>query len=551
MSQFVGFGVQVELKDGKLIQGKIAKATSKGLTLNDVQFGDGGKSQAFKVRASRLKDLKVLTVASQSGKRKQQRQQQQQNDYNQNRGEHIDWQDDDVSKIKQQEDFDFQRNLGMFNKKDVFAQLKQNDDILPENRLQGHNRRQTQLQQNNYQNDELVIPDAKKDSWNKISSRNEQSTHQSQPQQDAQDDLVLEDDEHEYDVDDIDDPKYLPITQSLNITHLIHSATNSPSINDKTKGTVINDKDQVLAKLGQMIISQSRSNSTSLPAANKQTTIRSKNTKQNIPMATPVQLLEMESITSEFFSINSAVLLENFAVNASFFLKQKLGGRARLRLQNSNPEPLVVILASDSNRSGAKALALGRHLCQTGHIRVITLFTCSQNELQDSMVKKQTDIYKKCGGKIVNSVSSLESAMETLNSPVEIVIDAMQGYDCTLSDLAGTSEVIETRIKSMISWCNKQRGSTKVWSLDIPNGFDAGSGMPDIFFSDRIEATGIICSGWPLIAINNLIANLPSLEDAVLIDIGIPQGAYSQRTSLRKFQNCDLFVTDGSLLLDL
>ncbi|CAI4059935.1 Edc3p SKDI_05G0570 [Saccharomyces kudriavzevii IFO 1802] len=551
MSQFVGFGVQVELKDGKLIQGKIAKATSKGLTLNDVQFGDGGKSQAFKVRASRLKDLKVLTAASQSGKRKQQRQLQQQNDYSQNRGEHIDWQDDDVSKIKQQEDFDFQGNLGMFNKKDVFAQLKQNDDILPENRLQGHNRKQPQSQQNNYQNDELIIPDAKKDSWNNISSKNEQSAQESQPQQDDQDGIELEDDEHEYDVDDIDDPRYLPITQSLNITHLIHSATSSPSIDDKTRNTIISDKDQVLAKLGQMIISQSRSNSTSLPATTKQTTIKSKNTKQSIPMATPVQLLEMESITSEFFSINSSVLLENFAVNASFLIKQKLGGRARLRLQNSNPEPLVVILASDSNRSGAKALALGRHLCQAGHIRVITLFTCPQNELQDSMVKQQTEIYKKCGGKIVNSISSLESAMETLNSPVEIVVDAMQGYDCTLSDLAGTSEAIETRIKSMISWCNRQRGSTKVWALDIPNGFDAGSGLPDVFFPDRIEATGIICSGWPLIAINNLSINLPKLEDVVLVDMGIPQGVYSQRTSLRKFQNCDLFVTDGSLLLDL
>lgn len=361
----------------------------------------------------------------------------------------------------------------------------------------------------------------------------------------------MEDDEHEYDVDDIDDPRYLPITQSLNITHLIHSATNSPSMDDKTKNAIISDKDQVLAKLGQMIISQSRSNSTSLPPANKQTTIKSKNTKQTIPMATPVQLLEMESITSEFFSINSSVLLENFAVNASFFLKQKLGGRARLRLQNTNPEPLVVILTSDSNRSGAKALALGRHLCQTGHIRVITLFTCSQNELQDPMVKQQTEIYKKCGGKVVNSISSLESAMDTLNSPVELVVDAMQGYDCTLSDLAGTSETIEARIKSMISWCNKQRGSTKVWSLDIPNGFDAGSGLPDIFFPDRIEATGIICSGWPLMAINNLITHLPKLEDAVLIDMGIPQSVYSQRTSLRKFQNCDLFVTDGSLLLDL
>lgn len=553
MSEFVGFGVQVELKDGKLIQGKIAKATSKGLTLNEVRFGDGGTSQAFKVRASRLKNLNVLTVAPSKKDYREQKQQQQQQQQ-QSPSDNIDWQNDDVMKLKQQDDFDFQGNLRMFNKKDVFAELKQRDEVAPQDRLVSHNKRPTQRDNDNVvdniQNDEMVIPNAKNDAWNQISSAEEEDD----------DDEEDEDDDEYYDVSD---SSYMPVTKSINITHLLHSASSDNKEKDKRQ-------DHMIAQLEQLIINQSRATSlsnasSSIATVSSPTTkplvLKAKDTTQTVPMANPVQLLEIERVNADQFGISSHIMLENFATNSSFFLKQKLGGRARLRLNNNNPEPLVVILTSDSNRSGARAMALGRHLCQSGHIRVIALFTCSSTDLQDLQVKEQFELFKKCGGKIANSVAALENAVEKLNSPVEIVIDAMQGFDCNLVDLYentstsddyDTSSATERRTLDMISWCNRtcESGQRQIWSLDIPSGFDSGSGQRN--FDLAVEATGVICTGWPLVSLHTLKQNSSHhLHEAVVIDMGTPQCVYSQRTSLRKFQSCDLFITEGSLALEL
>lgn len=531
MSQFFGFGVRVELKDGKLIEGKIAKATSKGLTLNDVKFGDGGTSQAFKVRASRLKDLKVLTVANSKKNFKEQKQTQASNI------ETGDWQDDDVNKLKQQEDFDFQGNLRMFNKKDVFAELKQRDEVAPEDRLVSHNKKTIDTP-DTFQNDELVIPNAKNDAWNSISS----------------------DEEDEYDDDDdeffeVENGQYLPVTKSINITHLLHSASSTGNADKE------NQQEQVVAQLEKMIKGQARAHSISGGPGSPASTalLKVKDSKQMVPMATPVQLMEIERVNSEQFGVTSGVMLENFATNASFFLKHKLGGRTRLRRDNHNPEPLVVILTSDSNRSGARSMALGRHLCQSGHIRVIALFTCSTSDLQDSQVKEQYELFKKCGGKVVNSVGALKNAVDKLNSPVEIVIDAMQGFDCSLTDLDessadvqdyDTSTSMDVRALDMINWCNLLQGQVQVWSLDIPSGFDSGTGLAN--FGSTVSATGVLSSGWPLAALKTVKqTGSYRLEECAAIDMGTPHCVYSQRTSLRKFQSRDLFVTEGSVNLEL
>ncbi|QLQ82561.1 hypothetical protein HG537_0H03240 [Torulaspora globosa] len=504
MSQFAGFGIRVELKDGKLIEGKIAKATSKGLTLNDVKFGDGGTSQAFKVRASRLKDLKVLSVATSKKELKEQGIK--------------DWQDDDVSKLKEQDDFDFQGNLRMFNKKDVFAELKQKDEVAPEDRLVSFNKKKES--DGKYQNDEMVIPNARDDAWNAMSSEEDE----------------YDDDDEEY--YDVDNGTYLPVTKSINITHLLHSAKGTDS-----------QQEQVVAQLEKMIKGQTIS-STAL--------FKIKDSNQTVPVATPVQLMEMERVNCEQFEITSDIMLENFATNASFFLKHKLGGRTRLRRDNHNPEPLIVILTSDSNRSGARSLALGRHLCQSGHIRVIALFTCSTGDLQDSQVKEQYERFKKCGGKVVNSVGALKSTIDKLNSPVEMVIDAMQGFDCSLTDLDETSSTtqdyetstsMETRAQDMINWCNQLQNQVQIWSLDIPSGYDSGTGLAN--FRATVSATGVICSGWPLAALKTLKqAGSYRLQECAAIDMGTPHSVYSQRTSLRKFQSRDLFITEGFITLE-
>lgn len=494
MSQFVGFGVQVELKDGKRIQGRIAKATAKGLTLNDVVFGDGGTSQAFKVRASRLKDLKVLSVA---------RKKHHSPKVSPPASQGQDWQNDDVNKLKQQEDFDFQGNLKMFNKKDVFAQLKQQDDVQPQQRLVSHNKKSE-----NIANDQLVIPNAKEDAWDM-------------------------DDEHYYDA------PLLPVTKSINITHLLHSkgeGDQEPEDDEDDDEDEESEEEKVIAKIKQALRSDR-------PAL-----LRAKDINLQVLMANPVQLLEMERVCAEQYGIHAPIVVENFGNNASFVLKQKLGGRIRLRLDNMNPGPLVVIMASDSYRSGARALSLGRHLCQTGHVRVIVVFI--SQDLQDHHVLQQMDLFRRSGGKIVNGITQLESLVDKLNTPVECVIDAIQGFDCNLSDLYYNEALkpLENRVRSLIQWCNSLH-NVQIWSLDIPAGFDSTTGTQN--FDYAVRATGVLSSGWPLAALHAVKDQLKDqLAEVVAIDVGTPQGVYAQ-ASLRKFQSYDVFVTEGSLSLDI
>ncbi|CCH57933.1 hypothetical protein TBLA_0A01340 [Henningerozyma blattae CBS 6284] len=643
MSQFVGFGVQLELKDGKLIQGKIAKVTSKGLTLHDVKFGDGGTSQAFKVRASRLKDLEVLNVPKKHHMFFQQSSDNENNNTNSNsntdannssnnngsnvtsnnsnsygNGSHrydgktnsnIDWQNDDVSKIKMQDDFDFQGNLRMFNKKDVFAQLKQNDSIKPTDRLVSHNKlnkdgndhsptnNNDNSNKTKFDNDELVLPNAKSDIWDKISSNHTTLASTTAPNTVSNKELLkevsgtkqrksvgssLSSGSSDNEFEEVDENgAYLPITKSINITHLLHTA-NSPILKDGHKNTKHKNGD-IMDKLEKMIINQSGNYGASRKGSANQpaypTYFKTKDIPNlTIPLATPIQLLEIERIALENFKINTNIMLENFAINASYFIKQKLGGRTRLHQNNSNPEPLVVILTSDSNRVGTRALALGRHLCQSGQVRVMVLFANSPSlvDIQDTQIKEQLELFKNCGGKVVNNLSTLKNTVAQLNSPVEIVIDAIQGFDGNLNDLVdndnvpqnnlqsngsnndsnshiNSKEIIsatESHILSVIEWCNQQHDQNrKIWSLDLSSGFDTGSGFQN--FKDVVNSTGIICSGWPLYLLNSLKDNLSSLHEVVMIDMGTPKAVYAQKPSLRKFMLCDAFVTDGSITLTL
>lgn len=636
MSQFIGYGVKLELKDGKILEGKITKATSKGLVLSDVKFEDGGSSQLFKVRSSQLKDLKVVSVRQKNGKgtgsngnaANKSSRNKSRNDYSMNSGSQTngntshggsrhnnnnnnnsrydsDWANDDVNQIKLQDDFDFQGNLNMFNKKDVFAQLKQQDDVAPELRLVAHNKKKDYEKPKNFDIDEMVIPNAKEDSWHKIDSE--------RPQQQKSDGYLDfesgtddddDDDDHEdrqlsntrdrknnnqikHNVEDDDDDDdeglefhdadELPITQAVNITHLLHKAAKGSNSGKSKDGSQGNE--QMLAKLEQMIIQQSKGSTrrNSSISSKKPTLLKIKDSSKQIATATPVQLLEIERIAQDHFGITAPILIENFAINLAQVIKQKLGGKARLRLENSNAEPLVVILTSDSVRSGARALALGRQLCRTGHIRVITMFTTSVNEIQDSLVKEQLELFKKCGGKVVNKVSSLESAVMSLNSPVEIVIDAMQGFDYNISDIfeniaeaeqadedvnasdqnrrnntrnsVSKAETIEQRITDIINWCNNQRGSTKIWSLNVASSFDSGSGVQN--FPVAVQATGVICTGWPLSSLPNIKYTLSSLDDVVAVDMGFPRGVYTLQNSLRKFLSFDVFAIEGSIALEL
>lgn len=648
-SQFVGFGVQIELKDGKTVKGKIAKATPKGLTLNDVTFSDGTAYNTFKVRSTRLKDLKVLTVPPRSTSFKKNKN----TKYSNDRSRRDNWQNEDVDKIKSGAAFDFQSNLTMFNKRDVFAQLKQMDTVDPSQRLvafntgkstrdtaETSNRNDKQRNNLNYEPDELVIPNAKDDDWNKLSAEFDtisgQSTDDSDvPSRDVsqrsssvkssnhdtmtdgeqgridsgeenpEEEGVYGFDEEGY--DNSGEQNYLPVTKSINITRLLESAVNdadgdsnygskklaagkknqkqqkqgsnrnkngnSGGINDR-KGVVgkrrdegsdnsdiIDDDDDDLylrAKLEKMILSQTISRSNSYSA--NPPTLRNRKNHQLIPMATPVELLEIERLTNETFKISTDTMNEVFANNASYLIRKHLGGSSRLTIKNQNPEPLIVILVSDMNRSGTKALSLARYLCQLKQVRVIILFACPSSEIQDKLCLQKIDTFKKSGGKVVNSLKNLKLLVSKLNSPIEMIIDAMQGFDSNLSDF---DEVKNSRSKiaEIIDWCNDiaSSGNVRIWSIDIPSGYDSSSGLEN-FETAVTRVDKILCSySWPLSCLKNMrpvIGYDSSDEDVddetvVLIDCGIPKSVYAQKNSLRKFSTVDTFVVSGAIPLSL
>ncbi|CCK71578.1 Edc3p KNAG_0H01630 [Huiozyma naganishii CBS 8797] len=585
-SQFIDFGVELELKDGKKIIGKISKASTKGLSLYDVEFGDGTLSPSFKVRASRLKDLRVLSVANKKNNgngpninnnnnnaTRKNKNGSGQNNVHVN-GNTIEWQGDDVKMIKEQEDFDFQGNLNMFNKKDVFAKLREQDEIDPSNRLVSHNRKQSGTSspfKEKYDIDEMVIPNAKDDSWNKITGQKPEGKQYDNVKSGSESEKATE----EYDSDvESDSPdtqlEHLPVTNSINITHLLHSAVEG---DEKSKS-----QEELLSKLQKMIISQTSQNSKTPRSMPFNLTLKNKKTKQSIPMATPVQLLEMERLAQENFDISINSLNDIFALNSSYFIKQKLGGGLRLTSGNSNPEPLVVIFACDSNRSGLKALTLGRFLCQNLQVRVITLFTSAntyhQNEKtsnrgsrsnrvkgsnsddnsddDDAAIKRSTDMFVKCGGKVVNSLAALDNILKKLNSPIELIVDAMQGFDCNLIDFDNN----QRRITDMVTWCNDMiaRRNIKIVSIDIPSGYDGGSGLQNFTVAlNRVDY--ILCSyTWPLTslhALKNVIKCQETEETVIMVDCGFPKNVYLQRNSLRKFHNVDTFVNRGSIALTL
>ncbi|SCV03310.1 LAMI_0H07140g1_1 [Lachancea mirantina] len=487
MSQFTGFGVEVELKDGKVISGKVAKANSKSLTLSDVVFSDGGVSQVFKVKASRLRDLKVVSTPRKENRKKQ-------NNPSPPQG---DWQDDDAAQIKQQTDFDFEGNLRMFNKQDVFAQLRAQDETEVSDRLVSHNKRERDPE-SKLQPDELVLPNAKQDNWDNLEEESAQS-------------------------------EYLPITKSINITHLLQGA----AANNKAESNGAAVEDHVLSQLQKAL---SRTGSVSRPAE-----FTVEGTKSPVPCATPVQLLEIERLCAERFCFSPKLSLEHWAVHMSRFVKQRLGGRVRLHACNTNPEPLVVVLAGD-NRCGTRGVALARLLCQSSLVRTIALFT---NEPEDSELRDQVALFQLCGGKVVDSVSGLNAMLDKLNSPVEIVIDAMQGFDCSLQDLCSASGD-ERRVDKMIRWCNEQQS---VYSLDIPSGYDAGSALPA--FPVQVKPSMVISMCWPLAGLFNYVSQQPENSiELYLVDVGVPQAVYAQRSALRKFQIPDLFTTEGVIQLE-
>ncbi|CDK29793.1 unnamed protein product [Kuraishia capsulata CBS 1993] len=475
MSQFVGYTLELILKDGPSIKGVVSKIEDKDVTLVDAIFTGKEENLIHEITFSgkAIKDLIVFGLPPKKKDKKQkvnaastvESKKAPKKKKEEAKSGNVDWGAFSVEKIKS-EDFDFASNLQKFDKNEVFRQLSESDNIDASQRLVGHNKIKTK-----YDNTEMVLSKPSEDDWESIHSDGDKTSSSQKSSQKSH-------------------SSEAPIKQI---------AIQKPARNLTPSNTGF-----------QLICG-----------------------KEVLPLCTPVQLLEIERIAGETFDIDFALMTENASRGLSELVINILGGNTGRFSGANHNAPALVLLLVGNNRSGARALALGRQLVNHG-VRVISNMITEQIQDLLPMVKKQLDMFTKFGGKTTGSLRQLQTVLTKTESPLELIVDGLQGYDSSLNDLFG--EELD-KVKELISWCNSQTERASILSIDVPAGLDPSTGMeesPDIVV---IESRWIASIGLPL----NLISNAYRFGYAkrgdwihYLIDSCIPKGVFKQG-NLKKF----------------
>lgn len=517
MSQFCGYTLELVLNDSDhtTIKGIIKKIVDKKLLVSNSVYLDGTtyKDGDTLINGTEIKDLKVVDLPKKRKKgkkkdteKKEKHTQQKKNSkengkkaktkshksqtpeedqhtvYRQSTPSNLTeigsgWDVEDAQKVKKMDDFDFQSNLEKFDKKSVFEEFSRQDSVNPSDRLVSVNK--VAPENRKYGNNEMVL-EKHKDVW-----------------------------------DNIDDGDY-----TRNGSQKNNNRTASNSVGDHFKESDgFMDASETLNK-GEMPLINSMK-------------LFFKYAGKPAAACSPLQLAEIENIARKKFHMDGQTLVENSSRNIAELIIKKVLGEFRVTSSNHNSPPLVLLLAGN-NRAGSIALATGRILFNHG-IRAISYllhdFEQSEDELT-SEVQHNLDAFEACGGKIVTQLKSLHQILGKLDSPLEFIVDGLQGYDTDLNDYI---EPELTRSKELVKWCNSL--DLPIMSIDIPSGLNASSGTAD--FGNYLKAQYLVSIGLPLNSILNTYKFgyfKPSELTHFVVDNGLPKNVFKSKSSFRKFE---------------
>ncbi|CAK9439885.1 uncharacterized protein LODBEIA_P39850 [Lodderomyces beijingensis] len=529
MIDFLHCKVNLILKDGSVSSGTISFVDSRQITLKDaVNSKDPSITfPSLTLPNSNVADLSIIQLQQNNGNNNSKKKPKQQgksaeltddailfaskpsrsgtatpkpkssdSSNNQHQGQsHLKDLDVKVEDAKSKE-FDFEANLAMFDKKAVFDNFRKKDHTQLNDRLVGHNR----------------IEDVK--------LQHQHQQHQQQQQQKQQK-------KEKYDNDE-----------------MVLGAV--PKDNWDAIGQTMTDKRKESTPTDSTRATSQRQNSQDRFKTRNFTFVNSSDGKP-VQTASPVQLLEIERLSEDSTGITPLMMAETLATNLSQLIMDKcLGGSVRLSNRNNHNLPPLVLLLIGSGRCGSRAFATGRQLSNHG-VRVLA-FVISYDE-SDAELQQQWKLFESIGGKVVTSNFDelIDITENQLNTPVELIIDALQGYDDHLEDIFYQADDQKTLAK-VITWCNSSSQRSKIMSLDLPSGIDGGSGTLTEE-NQKIECQWCISMGLPLTGIllgyKNEVLEYDMEDDSngeqqdeivhYLVDCGIPNKIYSMKPNLRKF----------------
>ncbi|MCJ1379949.1 enhancer of mRNA decapping [Xylographa soralifera] len=429
------------------------------------------------------------------------------------------WATEDATDIQEMEPFDFVGNLSKFDKRGVFDQLRKEDMTADESRLVHHNRlppKQGTAGGKNlhWTQNVLEVPQSNGyERWNSEAGESE---------------------------DEIDDPQLSSGKSSRRNTSRsglrmpqsrkgsAKTSENQPWVDSRLLAASIGSaRYPSLEQLGSPKPGRNMSASPftgSVPQTRPSLRIIESN--KHCPCLSPLQMLEFEHFAVSELGVSEDMMTENAARGIADTLietsRETAGDRGlQERLSSSS-----IIIAAGNHKTGARAIAAGRHLQNHGFRVMVTILGMErEDDLLDS-VKVQLNAYRKAGGSVLKPAELLEGLKGDTFRPTTM-IDALLAIHTCFEDLRRDDQAF---FFELAIWVN--RGVIEVLSVDVPSGVDASNGEVTIVDNEPLALVPkyVVCLGapkpWLLATLRD--SGKRDTTHVYLVDIGISNRAWKR-----------------------
>ena len=439
------------------------------------------------------------------------------------------WATGDATDIQDMGDFDFEENLSKFDKRKVFDQIRQEDTTADEARLVNFNRlpaaRSGTAGGKNLHHTENVLDSAVKKvktggdtpivghsstesemeiSEAKISSGRSSRRNGSRPSR-------------------------APSRKGSALAAGDHYGSGSMFIAEPIgRLSRQTTHDRVASPKVKTDSSTSRYRKSSATASTEKSFFRITSSDRSCPCVSPLQMLELEQLSTTELGLTEEMLTENAArgiAETAYGLTISEDGA------QSNHRPLIVILAGNT-RTGSRAVAAGRHLRNHGTRVVLCILGLEREVDLLESVQRQLKAFRSCGGQAIKQ-DGLMRTLRKLQAPTDLIVDALLGMHLSFDDL-GTDD--QAAYFQLVCWANGSEAGTL--AIDLPSGIDPSSGKATTHDGSElvIHASFILCLGAPKTGLLTAMESFKAVLDPNIFvaDIGIASMAWKKFGTRRK-----------------
>lgn len=219
---------------------------------------------------------------------------------------------------------------------------------------------------------------------------------------------------------------------------------------------------------------------------------------RRIEILSPLQMLNLENIAQNDLGLTEDMMTENAARGISEVALHTLTDPAiRVRLAaadgHATEQPATVVILAGNNKSGYRSVAAGRHLRNKGLNVILCVVGIEKGERDLSVdMTKQLRLFKNFGGKVCNKSELFEFVRKasipviSMDAPrsvlpqappmaVTLIIDALLGHVTPFEDLRASDQAT---VYELIEWTN--RNEAFVLAVDVPTGVDHTTGRPTV-----------------------------------------------------------------------